>query len=210
MSSNRLIYDNDAHIEQISRITRPGDYRIFPGQSFNCNRCVATTGPRNNRIKDSSEVDQPSSWKRLVNIENVLSNRDTLNSKSMRYQSMENKKKRLFSNELDYRASNCNPFLQPEDTRLTRNKQDYRNVYWGRLGNHGYPIIDPREYVFSGHNTPKNNYIEYSNVRFGRNTRLEARDNYVTRYPVIIEDMISIDNGVTPIGEVKTCNDVSK
>jgi hypothetical protein len=191
MSSNRTLYDQNAFEEKVVSQTRPGDYKLFPGFSYNHNRCVSSVGPRPNKLYNNSEVSQPKSWKGLADIENVLSNRDTILSKSMDYRLLSDKRKRLYANELDYEPHECNNFLRPEDTRLTNNAQDYRGVYWGRMGHKGYPIRDPRVFVFDGHNITTQNSMPAENVRYGASSRLEFRDNYQMRLPIIIPDGIS-------------------
>jgi hypothetical protein len=192
MSFNKLMYDENSFEERVTSMTRPGDYRLARFMNFNNTRCSSSVGPRNNRTGNNSEITQPSNWKGLVEIDNVLSNRDMLHSKSRDYRLMADKQKRLYANCLDYEASGCSNFLRPEDTRLTNNKQDYRGIYWGRMGNKGYPIRDPRVFVFDGHNTTTQHEVPYENIRTGVNTRLEFRDNYKMRLPLMIPD------GVTP------------
>jgi hypothetical protein len=191
--NTRTIHDYNAFQERVTSQTRPGDYRLFPGQSFSHTRCVASTGPRPNRLHNNSEITQPKSWKGLADVENILSNRDTILSKSRDYRLMTDKRKRLYANELDYEPIECNNFLRPEDSRLTNNVQDYRGIYWGRMGNKGYPIRDPRVFVFDGHNETTQKTMPAENVRFGANSRLEFRDNYQMRLPIMIPD------GVSPI-----------
>jgi hypothetical protein len=194
MTSNRLSYDDHAFEENVTRMTKPGEYKLFPGQNFNHNRCISNNGPRPNRTYNNCELSQPANWENLVSVDNVLSNREVYHSKSRKERLLQQKRKKLensHSGNDNYEASDCHDFLQPEDTRMTNNKQLYKGRFWGRYGNHGYPLRNPNEFVFNGFNSTKQKNIDFDNVRMGVNTRLESRDTYKMKIPYIIEGGIT-------------------
>lgn len=200
MSFNRLIYDQPAFEEKTTQRTLPGDYRLFPGQNFNHTRCISSVGPRPNRLNNNNEITQPQSWKGLAEIESALKNIDTPHAKYRDGRLLEDKRKKLMSQSTGYEAFECNNFIRSEDTRLTNNAIEYRGIYWGRMGHKGFPIRDPRTFVFDGHNvTTQNafnndNQMNPINVRFGVDTRLEFRDNYKMRVPIVLPDGVSPGN----------------
>jgi len=177
MSSTRSIYDQGAFQEAVERSTRPGNYHLFAGQYKNCNKCVSLEGPRNNRTRNNSEINQPYSRQPLVVIDSLLSARKFRNSKYTKDRLFHQIDKQL-SKIQTFNPTQCNLFLQPEDTRLTHPTQNYRGIYIDR---YEWPIIPPVERVFWGNNEPcyqKFGNHDKSNIRGGQSARLCAKDNF--------------------------------
>ena len=57
MSSHfgRLTYDQCYIDEETKQSTMPGDYKLYHGQSNHDNVCHSLNGPRNDRMRNSSE-----------------------------------------------------------------------------------------------------------------------------------------------------------
>jgi len=163
----RLTYDQCYINEETKRSTMIGDYNLYYGQSQHDNSCISLDGPRNNRNNNSSENSKNTLGER-AEIESHLSNRDEPETKCCRNRSLDDKRKRISRN-LQYNTQ-CNEYLNPQHSRLNQPIDNFRGLSTINL-QVDYPIIDPQENVFYGHNNNMND-------RFGSNTRLEAKDTY--------------------------------
>lgn len=185
---SRLNYDNCFQDEIVKQSTGPGNYKLYNGQTDNDNACHSLNGSRNNRVKNSSELDKGATMADRAEIESVLSNRDLPASRCKENRTMPEKNERL-DRELQ-KSVLCDNFLNYTHTRLENPIDDYRGLSTISL-QVDYPLTNPIDYVFTGHNNTilKDQDI---NSRSGRNTRLEAKDlysnNFISSNNVDIED----------------------
>ena len=170
----RLTYDPCFIKEDTKQSTTPGNYRLFEGQHSNNNPCHSIFGPRNNRIGNSSEVDQGASIGDRTEIETSLLNRDAPASRCMNNRSLEEKKKKI-TTELE-RNINCDNYLNDNHSRLNHPMDNFRGLTTFKH-QMDFPLINPTDTVFNGHN-PTTLVGQKVNSRFGTSTRLEAKDEY--------------------------------
>ena len=180
---SRLNYDGNLQEELVKQTTGPGNYRLYGGQYDNEKSCHALNGSRNNRVENSSEVSKGETLGDRAEIESVLKNFDRPASKATQNRTMTEKNKKL-QRELQ-KSVLCDNFLNYEYTRLEHPIDDYRGLSTISL-QVDYPLTNPVDYVFNGHNKTilKDQEI---NSRSGRNTRLESKDLYSNKF-------ISINN----------------
>lgn len=171
---SRLSYDKCFLDQETNQSTKPGDYKLYYGQTNNDNSCFTTLGPRNNRNGISSEVKQSENLAARTDLESVLSLRDQKASRCTTGNTLEEKNKKLMG---DLKTSTlCNNFLNPINSRLDTPMDEYKGLSTLKLQVE-FPIIDPVARVFYGHN--KTSLVnQEENSRAGKMTRLEAKDEY--------------------------------
>ena len=188
--SSRLVYDNCYIKADTKQSVDPGNYRLYSGQAEHNKACSAPLGPRNNRPHTSSEVNTVGGLGNRTDVESALSNRDTPTSRCIDPRTLEAKNKKLKKLSLLNNNVLCDKFLQPDDTRLSLPLEKFRGLTTDLYFD--YPLIDPKEWVFDGHNEIVSNIPncyksrinksckkdESINSRFGINTRLQAKDDY--------------------------------
>ena len=171
--SSRLGYDDQTYLDKVYESTSPLSYRLSTDQSYNCNSCLSTFGPRssnNGRGYDVSRA-QPTRFapaQELADVESILSNRNVINSR--------NKSGKVNPiNPSHFKLANsriCNKTLDPEYSRLSYPAQNYRAISINRFYNlHTNPQIP----------------IFYD---FAVNTQLESKDNYIPNIPNLWEDKV--------------------
>lgn len=171
---SRLSYDKCFLDQETNQSTKPGDYKLYYGQTNNDNSCTTTLGPRNNRNGISSEINQSKTLAARTDLESSLSLRDQKASRCMNGRTLEEKNKKLIGELSSFTA--CNSFLNPINSRLDTPMDEYKGLSTINLQVQ-FPIIDPVESVFYGHN--KTNLVnQEENSRGGKMTRLEAKDEY--------------------------------
>ena len=175
MSSHfgRLTYDQCYIDEETKQSIKPGEYNLYYGQNQHDNSCHSLDGPRNNRVQNSSENPKNTLGER-TDVESILTNRDEPASKCSESRTLSEKRKAI-SRGLKHQL-HCDDYLNSQHSRLNEPIDNYRGLSTINL-QLDYPIIDPLENVFYGHNEtvlPKQNM----NSRFGNSTRLEAKDTY--------------------------------
>ena len=175
MSSHfgRLTYDQCYIDEETKQSTMPGDYKLYHGQSNHDNVCHSLNGPRNDRMRNSSENSKNTLADR-TEMESMLSNRDLPASKCSKGRTVADKRKALARN-LQHHVV-CDDYLNSQHSRLNEPIDNFRGLSTIDL-QLDFPIIEPQNNVFYGHNEtvlPKQDM----NSRFGNNTRLEAKDTY--------------------------------
>jgi hypothetical protein len=175
---SRLAYDQCFVNEEIKQSTAPGDYTLYNGQVNNDNSCHSVFGPRNNRAHSSTEVDKGVTQGDRAEIESVLTNRDEPASRCSGNRKLDNKRQKL-ANELQ-KSVYCGNFLNPTNSRLEVPIDEYRGLSTLPL-QISYPLINPTENVFNGHNTSSLSNQDI-NSRNGTNTRLEAKDKYAAKF----------------------------
>ena len=175
---SRLNYDQCFIKDDTKQSTGPGDYKLYNGQVSNEKSCHSSLGPRNDRVGNSSEVDQGANMGDRAEIESVLSNRDLPASRCVKDRVMDEKNKRL-ARDLQ-KSLFCDNFLDPSATRLEMPLNDFRGLSTIDL-QVDFPITDPLKNVFDGHNESslKDQTV---NSRNGKSTRLEAKDNYAQKF----------------------------
>lgn len=171
---SRLSYDKCFLDQETNQSTKPGDYKLYYGQTNNDNSCSTTIGPRNNRNGISSEIKQSETLAARTDLESSLSLRDQKASKCMDGRTLEEKNKKLTG---DLKGlSVCSNFLNPINSRLDTPMEEYKGLSTLKL-QVDFPIVDPVERVFYGHN--KTSLLnQEENSRAGKMTRLEAKDEY--------------------------------
>lgn len=171
---SRLSYDKCFLDQETNQSTKPGDYKLYYGQTNNDNSCTTSLGPRNNRNGISSEINQSENLAARTDLESSLSLRDQKASRCMNERTLEEKNKKLMSNLKGNTV--CNSFLNPINSRLDTPMDEYKGLSTLKLQVE-FPIVDPVESVFYGHN--KTNLVnQEENSRAGKMTRLEAKDEY--------------------------------
>jgi len=175
---SRLVYDQCFINEETKQSTKPGDYRLYDGQVDNGNSCHSVFGPRSNRVGNSEEVDKGTNFADRAELESALSNRDVLASRCQKNRTLDDKQKAI-AKDLS-RGVYCDKFLNPTNSRLDKPIDDFRGLSTLPL-QIDYPLINPTENVFNGHNSSSliNQDI---NSRSGKSTRLEAKDEYGNRF----------------------------
>ncbi len=168
--SSRLGYDKCYYDDYLAESVGPLLYRLNPNTINNCNSCLSVFGPRASNGPRSYGVSSitghvTAQAQELVDVESILSNRNTIASKCKDGQ----------VNDIDVtkfnlqHARTCNDFLDPVATRLTNPPQNYRGMSINRF--------------YDCHQNPQAN-IFYD---FSVNTKLEAKDNYRERVPRLIK-----------------------
>ena len=135
--------------------------------------CNSLDGPRNDRVRNSSE-NPKSTLSERAEIESILSNRDIPASKCSQNRTLSDKRKSI-SRDLQHNVQ-CDEYLNPQHSRLNQPIDNYRGLSTINL-QLSYPIIDPKDSVFYGHNKTVLSG-QNTNSRFGNSTRLEAKDSY--------------------------------
>ena len=175
MSSHfgRLTYDQCYIDEETKQSIQPGEYKLYYGQNQHDNSCHSLDGPRNNRVHNTSENSKNTLSER-TEVESILSNRDEPATKCSESRTLSDKRKAL-ARDLKHQIQ-CDEYLNPQHSRLNIPIDNFRGLSTINL-QLDYPIIDPKESVFYGHN---DTILKDQNMnsRFGNSTRLEAKDTY--------------------------------
>lgn len=166
--SSRLGYDKCAYGDRLEESQLPLQYKINPIQTSNTGACFAPLGPRGGKYGVSTTIGFSTAPSQdLVDVESILSNRNNLQSKCRHGQ----------VNDVDVsqfklqHARVCkNNDLDSMASRLTNPSGNYRGMSINRF----YDLDrNPQENIF---------------WNFSVNTKLEAKDNYVQKVPVLMED----------------------
>ena len=175
---SRLNYDQCFIKDDTKQSTAPGDYKLYNGQVSNDQSCLSVYGPRTDRTGNSSEPVQGANLGDRAEVESALSNRDLAASRCVKGRSLDDKNKRI-ATELQ-KSILCNNFLDPNSTRLNLPLDDFRGLSTIKY-QVDYPITDPLNNVFYGHN--ESSLLNQNvNSRDGKSTRLEAKDNYAKQF----------------------------
>ena len=76
MSFSRINYDQCAYDLQLDRSTAPGNYRLFPGQVDNCNKCYPYNQPNRSSEHPSMARDNcETGYGDLADVESEITNR---------------------------------------------------------------------------------------------------------------------------------------
>lgn len=186
---DRLMYDPQVAEEKIFESTGPLMYRINTNYNYHKNSCASVTGPRSSYmgygVSDfGGNVVAPSQAPENVDIESVLSGRETKHSKlkkgGVTTINMAEVNKKLKHPKM------CNNVLDPTHSRLEFPASTLRDGSINRF----YDLIkNPQEHIF---------------WEFGKNTRKEATDNFVYKnLPIMKEDRALPPR---PKKFVSTCN----
>ena len=167
---SRKIYDNCYNVEFIDQQVNPCKYKIYEPYAENREKCHALNGPRANKSKSTGELGDTNIGYR-TEIESQLYNLDIPDSRCMKPHTIIEKNERLakIANSQKINYKECNKNQDTLYSRLDIPVNNYRSIYINR---YGYPIIDPREFVYYG--TPNTEQID--NQRWGVNTQLQAKD----------------------------------
>ena len=175
---SRLNYDGCFIKEDTKQSTRPGDYKLYSGQTVNDKSCHATYGPRGNKVGENFEVDQGETLGDRAEIESVLKNIDLPASRCKKDRTLDEKNERL-ARDLQ-KSILCNNFLDSSSTRLELPLDHYRGLSTIDYQVE-FPITDPLNNVFNGHNDTSLP-SEQMNSNDGKSTRLEAKYNYSKQF----------------------------
>jgi hypothetical protein len=179
MSFTRIQYDNCAYTEKIKNSQKPMYYQLYTGQAEQCEPCISTNGPRNNRTYNNGEIRTVKRNKQLemgnmTDVDSLLSNRGYPHVRCMTDRTMEEKQKKYKQFELNPVVNECSKIANSEDTRLSDPNDNLRGIYIDRWE---YPIINPSEWVYVWEHNK-------GNIQIGRNTKLAVKDTYKTRNPI--------------------------
>lgn len=166
--SSRLSYDDMTYQDKIKESVGPLHYRLDHNRIHNCDHCLSTFGPRSSYMGHgvSMVVDNEpavSQSPHMVNIESILTNRNTFASK--------NKKNQINPiNVTKFKLKHpriCNNNLNPLSSRLSYPTANYREMGLNRFHDLNKPI---QRVIFWD-----------SSI----NTKLDAKDNFVPQIPKI-------------------------
>jgi hypothetical protein len=167
---SRKIYDNCYNIEFIDQQVNPCKYRTLDEFAENNIKCNSLNGPRANKTRGTGELGNNNIVYR-TDIESQLYNLDVPDSRCITLNTMKEKnqrlKKQVETMKINY--SECNKGQDFIYSRLDIPVNEFRSIYINR---YGYPIIDPKEFVYYG----SNNTEQVGNQRFGVNTQIAEKD----------------------------------
>jgi hypothetical protein len=167
-------YDQLFQEELVTETVKPGHYSIDNNTWDNNAKCVSYNGPRSNR--NTGEVDTGDRVLR-VDVENQLA-RDYSDTKYLSGNTLEEKKQRLLSTVKNFNPvyNECSTTLDEKNSLLDIDNKIYRETAYDVIFN---PIIDPREWVFYGHNYTQGNNREGRSSRFDTKLDLETKINFI-------------------------------
>jgi len=156
--SSKLIYDENAYVEEVERSVSSGHYRLEPLYNYNKNMCFSEhsiVGTRNVPYNPAISTD----------VDSALSNRTKVLTKSAKYgQPTDLNNIPLIS------PPDCNNFLYSEPTRFSHPAYEIKGVGFDSF----YPLHqDAQCHIFWD---------------FSQNTRREARDKDVQKFQLPIEN----------------------
>ena len=152
---NRTKYDECRFKESIDETVSALNYRLYPGQTRTCDRCVSLNGPRGN---GENTLEQP---KDVVGIESKLKNIDgKYNSRSCKNDSRDFTNGKLNQNLVPI----CGDKLNPVSSRLN-DPQMRGTTAWSYMQD--FPQLSPQQNIYY--------YNEVGNVV---NSRLQTKDLY--------------------------------
>lgn len=170
--NSQLVYDDCAYEDRLDESVSPMRYRLSEDFMSNPSACLSTFGPRTTNGSPSFGVSstvpfRPAHAQDLTDIESILTNRNLLLSRCRNGEvnPIDVTKYKLIN------AKICDEFLDPVSTRLTDPPSNHNGVAINRF-----------------YNLQRN---AQANVFYDQaaNTRLEARDNFRVRLPVLRPDM---------------------
>lgn len=178
MASTRIPYDECAYREEVKQSIIPGHYHLYDGQYENNGKCILYSGPRNTRTYNSSEISQVER-NSLVDVDSILSGRNVPLTKCMDGRTLEDLNKQ-YSKVSIQDPKLCSDFLLPTESRYSHPADNIKGMPCTGCFPLEYPFIDPKEFVFWGHNgIPRN----------GLGTRNFVKDNYKPNYSDTINDV---------------------
>ena len=168
--NTRKIYDNCYTVEFIDQQVNPAKYRTLDEFAEVKGKCHALNGPRANKARSTGELGNTTHSYR-VDIESQLFNLDVPDSRCITLNTMKEKNERLkkIAQKQKVNYSQCVKKQDFQYSRLEIPVNDFRSIEINRFG---YPIIDPKEFVYYG----TANTDQIGNQRFGVNTQLQAKD----------------------------------
>jgi len=167
----KKIYDQCYITEFISQQTNPCKYRVFTPFAERIDKCHSLNGPRANKARSSGELGNTDITFR-TDVESQLFNLDVPDSRCITLKTMREKNERLNritqKKKINYEL--CGKEQDTLYSRLDIPVNKYKSVYIPNQ--YGFPIIDPREFVYYGAEKTE----QIGNQRFGVNTQLQAKD----------------------------------
>jgi hypothetical protein len=155
--SSRQRYDREATDEFYERSTGGYSYRLDPVYATSCKECYPPFGPRGFRGASTAPGF-------VIDADSVIRGYTKIHSKSNRQQIPDSVDVFELRNLPD-----CHPFLETEYSRYTNPIQNYRGLGFDNF----YPVNhDPQCHIFWD---------------FSRNTKLEAKDAYITPWQIPME-----------------------
>jgi len=125
MSSHfgRLTYDQCYIDEETKQSIQPGEYKLYHGQNEHDKTCHSLDGPRNDRVRNSSENSKANFGER-TEMESMLTNRDVPASKCSQNSLLEDKRKKI-ARGLKHNVM-CDNFLNSQHSRLNEPIDNFR------------------------------------------------------------------------------------
>jgi hypothetical protein len=167
--SSRMPYDAGVYKDKLEESTGPLMYRVNEHYNTNCGACLSTLGPRSGYqgygVSTAFGLKSPISQNN-VDIDSILSNRNVKASQSRRDQM-----NHIGISDFKFQHPRiCGDFLNPSQSRLTDPPSTYRSMAINRFENLPH---NPQDNIFSD---------------FGRNTTLEAKDNFRFEIPEMMDN----------------------
>lgn len=171
--NTRKIYDNCYSVEFIDQQVNPAKYRTLDEFAEINGKCHSLNGPRANKARSTGELGNTSKAYR-TDIESQLFNLDVPDSRCITLRTMKEKNERLkrIAQQQKVNYSDCN---KGQDFRYSRLEIPVNNFRSVEINRYGFPIIDPKEFVYYG----TANTDQIGNQRFGVNTQLQAKDKVI-------------------------------
>lgn len=160
----------------INQSIKPGNYKLFEDSTINRNECNSLFGTRSNYVGKNPEIKKAGAFNERADIENLLIGLDRQSTKCNDTLEVLREKLKKKSDKLDD-FKMCNKYLDPMHSRLEI--LDQKEMTTIHLQNE-FPITNPQNEIHYGHNNT--NLLNPSNSRFGKNTRLEEKDNYSQKF----------------------------
>ena len=171
--NNSLISDYCFIKEDTEQSVKSGNMNLYYGNTVNDKKCNFINGPRSNNIHTNPETYRANSFGEKTEIDSELTNRTMSASKCNKNRTLKEKNSRLSKFKL-IDSKICHD-LDSTYSLLEFPKDTYRGL--STIGLQiNYPLTDPLEDVFDGHNSTIYNIDQDINTRKGIWTRKESKD----------------------------------
>jgi hypothetical protein len=162
----RLNYDESAYKDKVNQSSKIMDYQLNPNYTVNCNSCFPNQGPPQKGISYSNSESNNINIGDYIDTESILKGLNRISTKSIEQSKLEPLKP---NNKI---PSRCSLKLETENSKYINPTRYERgmNTPDMRLD---FPLYDPQCHIFEP---------------FAVNTRLQAKDNYVTPWQIPLNE----------------------